>query len=234
MHPAHDGEILMTNWNRRGVFDLRIWLIVASLLLIAAIHAGLAQILTRSVTSRILQREGDVAQEFLDGVIAAENGGDHLFDTPAPSPALTSFAAHVQSLPGTARANIYSLDGFIRYSSEKNLIGLQFKDNEELLESAKGLLITSLEAVSDSDKPEHLAMNRFTGEELIEAYIPVKDASGKVVAVVEFYREPTMVKETLADITRVIWLAAALSGLILIAAAGLMMALAKRQIVASK
>lgn len=217
------------NWNRRGVFDLRLWLIVASLLLIVGVHAGLALALTRSVTSRILQREGEVAQEFLNNAVATGNIGEHLFDTPAPSPALTAFSAHVKSLPGTARANIYSLDDFIRYSTEKNLIGLQFKGNEELVESARGQIITNLDAVSDSDKPEHLAMNRFTGEELIEAYIPVKDASGKVVAVVEFYREPTMVQDTAADIRRTIWVAAALSGLILLIASGLMIAFGTRR-----
>ena len=217
-------------WNKRGAFDIRLWLIVASLTLIVAIHAGLALTLTRSVTSRILLREGEVTQEFLNSIVAAEDSGDHLFDAPAPSQALMSLSAHVRNLPGTARANIYSLDGFIRYSTEKNLIGLQFQDNEELSEAAKGKLISKLDAATDNDKPEHLAMNRFKGDVLVEAYIPVKDAAGKIVTVVEFYRKAEMVKQTVADISRIIWTAAGFSGLILFIALSLAMAFGTRRL----
>lgn len=201
--------------------DLRAWLLVVSLALIAAIHAALALLLTRTVTSRMLLREGEMAQQFLTSVVKAEDSGSHLFDQPAPSPALQSFSRHVENIPGTVRVNIYSPDGFIRYSTEKNFIGLQFPDNVELTEAVQGKLISKLDEVSDNDKPEHLAMNRFKGDQLVEAYIPVSNASGKVVTVVEFYREPQMVQQTVADIRRIIWAAAGLSGLILFIAIGL-------------
>jgi len=197
---------------------LRLWLIVISLLLIAAVHLTLAAGLSRVVTDRLLQREGEVAREFLNSVIRAEDSGSHLFDTPAPSPALASFSAHVQSLPGTVRANIYSLDGFIRYSTDAKFIGLQFRDNAEVAEAAGGKLIAKLETVADDDKPEHLAMNRHEGDQLVEAYIPVSDPAGKTVAVVEFYREPGMVQAIVDDIGTRIWLAAGLSGAILFGA----------------
>ena len=213
----------------RGQAGPRLWLLVSSLALIAAVHAGLAILLTRTVTGRLLLREGETAQQFLNSVVKAEDSGGRLFDTPAPSTALQSFSRHVENLPGVVRANIYSLDGFIRFSTEKSLIGLQFRDNTELTEAAQGKLISKLDEVSDGDKPEHLAMNRFTGDELVEAYIPVSDASAKIVAVVEFYREPQMVQQTVADIRRMIWAAAGLSGLILFAALGLAVTIGTRR-----
>ena len=211
----------MTDTKGPSPADPRLWLLVTSLALIAAIHAGLALLLTNTVTDRFLLREGELAQQFLNGVLKAENSGSHLFDTPAPSAALQSFSHHVENLPGTVRANVYSLDGFIRFSTERNLIGLQFPDNEELTEAAKGQLISKLDKAFDNDKPEHLAINRFKGDELVEAYIPVNDVDGKIVAVVEFYREPELMKQTVADIRRIIWAAAGLSGLILFVALGL-------------
>jgi two-component system, NtrC family, sensor histidine kinase HydH len=196
-------------------FDIRIWFIVVSLVAIVAINAVLALVLNRYVAGRMVLREGEVAQEFLNSFIGAEALGGKLFETPGPSPALVSFSKHMRDLPGVVRANVYSLDGFIRYSTEPNLIGLKFDRNEELSESFGGTLVAKLENVSDGDKPEHLALNRFTGEELIEAYIPVSDGKGRIDAVVEFYKKPTAVKDIIGELTRIIWIAAAAGGLIL-------------------
>jgi len=194
---------------------MRIWLIAASILAIVAVNAVLALVLTRSVTDSLLMREGQVAQEFLNSIVASEGSADVLFAAPAPSAALSSFGSHVRSLPGTVRANIYSPDGFIRQSTEANLVGLQFKDNEELVSSFGGQIIAKLEEVSDSSKGEHLALNRMAGEEVVEAYIPVNGPDGKVVAVVEFYRSATVVKAMAQSIGRTIWIAAGISGVIL-------------------
>lgn len=199
---------------------MRIWLIAASILAIVAVNAVLALVLTRSVTDSLLMREGQVAQEFLNSIVASEGTANALFAAPAPSAALSSFGSHVRSLPGTVRANIYSPDGFIRQSTEANLVGLQFKDNDELASSFKGQIIAKIEEVSDSGKGEHLALNRMAGEEVVEAYIPVNGPGGEVVAVVEFYRKADVVKATVQSIGRTIWIAAGISGVILLLALG--------------
>jgi two-component system, NtrC family, sensor histidine kinase HydH len=210
------GTETMNVKTKNRVLDLRLWLMALGLLGILLINGVLASVLSRSVAESLVQREAQVTQEFLNSIIASEGTAADLFVAPAPSPALASFASHVRSLPGTVRANIYSPDGFIRHSTEGNLVGVQFRDNEELKESFAGAAISKLETISESNKPEHLALNQFAGEQLIEAYIPVVDAAGKVVTVVEFYRKATAVKATLDDITAKIWIAAALNALILI------------------
>lgn len=199
----------------RAQFDIRIWFVVVSLVVIVVINVMLALALNSYVSDRIVHREGQVAQEFLNSIINAEGSGEALFQTSEPGPALKSFSNHVRNLPGMVRANIYSLDGFIRYSTEINLIGLKFESNPELTESLNGKLISELKKVSDDDKPEHLALNRLNGEELMESYIPISDAKGRVVTVVEFYKEPLVVKEIISEITRIIWISATLGGLIL-------------------
>ena len=57
--------------------------------------------------------------------------------------------------------------------------------------------------------------------------------AGKVVTVVEFYREPEMVQHTVADISHIIWIAAGLSGLILFAAIVLAVAFGSRRMKAN-
>lgn len=163
-------------------------LIVAGVLAFFAVNAYLANALVSSVVKGFLAREGEVTQEFLNSILSAEGTAKDLFIQPAPSDALKSFGAHVRSLPGIVRANIYSPDGFIRHSTDANLIGLHFGDNDELTEAFEGKVTAALEEVHASDKSEHLALSQLDGEKLVEAYIPVQGADKRVVAVVEFYR----------------------------------------------
>ncbi len=182
---------------------------------IIAVNFGLSMILSQSITERILQGEGLVKQEFLNSILTVENGAGELFSPPAPSAALLSFSAHVRSLPGIVRANVYSPDGFIRHSTDPNLIGVNFSDNEELAEGFAGKISAVLETVESSSKAEHLALNQLSGERLIEAYIPVRGPDGKVATVVEFYQKDTELKEMVYSLERSIWMAAALSSAIL-------------------
>jgi hypothetical protein len=204
------------------MFQMRFWLVVAGVVAIAAIHYGLATRIGTILTDRYLTRETQVAQEFLSGILAAEGTADQLFNAPAPSAALVAFGSHVRSIPGIVRANIYAPDGFIRHSTEANLVGVHFSDNPELEESFTGKPVAKLEHMGESSKDEHLALNRTDADTLIEAYVPVPDATGRVVTVVEFYRRDTAIGETVAEVTRLVWVSAAASGLIFIA--GLLMA----------
>ena len=196
-------------------FDIRIWFVVVSLVAIVTINFLLAFALNRYIADRIVNREGEVAQEFLNSIVNAEASSDRLFLGSQPSAELISFSNHVKSLSDMIRANIYSPDGFIRYSSEPNLIGLRFNNNEELTESLGGKLIAELTRASDDDKPEHLALNRFNATEVMESYIPIRNSAGGVAAVVEFYKKPFIVKEIIGQITRIIWISAVLSGFVL-------------------
>ncbi len=204
------GNNMMQHFGR-----LPLWLAAGGVAAIVAVNLILTSVLSRTVTDRLLAREGLVTQEFLNSILEAEATADQLFVQPAPSPALLSFSAHVRSLPGIVRANIYSPDGFIRHSTDANLIGVHFSDNAELAESFKGKITSAIED-GEADKSEHLALNQPGSAQLIEAYIPVTEPGGKVAAVVEFYRRDSFVQETVAAIQRSIWIAGGSSSLILI------------------
>jgi hypothetical protein len=218
----------MANW-KRLLSDARLWLMGLGLIAILTVDGMLASALTGAVSGNMLKGEAQIMQEFLGSALAAEGSAAKLFATPAPSPELTSFAAHVRSLPGTVRANIYSPDLFIRYSTDANLVGVQFDDNPELVESFAGEVVSELETVSSDSKTEHLALNQLGGEKLIESYIPVKDGTGKVVTVVEFYRKATAVEATMDSVSRRVWIAAAVNAAVLILGMAAAIMLGKRR-----
>jgi hypothetical protein len=191
-------------------------LMTIGIVAIVATNSLVAHWLNRTITDGMLAREGQVKQEFLSSILAAEHGDAELFAEPRPSPALVSFAAHVRSLPGIMRANIYSPDGFIRQSTEANMIGLNFSGNEELKEAFGGKITSALEVIRSSGKAEHLALAQLEGEKLIEAYIPVAAPDGKIVTVVEFYRKDTWIETLASEIERSLWIAAGSSSAILV------------------
>ena len=192
------------------------WLSAIGVIAILGLAYGLSTLLGPAITAPLLAHEAQVKQEFLNSILAAEANAGSLFALPAPSPALTSFSSHVRSLPGIVRANIYSPDGYIRASTDPNLIGLQFGVNEELADAFGGKITSALETPSGDVKSEHLALNQVSGEELIEAYIPVAGPDGKIAAVVEFYQKGTWIRDTITLVDRAMWLLAGLSSVILV------------------
>jgi two-component system, NtrC family, sensor histidine kinase HydH len=207
---------ILSRFSKQEDFDIRLWFVVISLVTIVAVNTISAFFLSKYVSEHLVDREGEVAQEFLNSIVSAEGSGLKLFEGPAPSPALQSFANHVNNLPGVVRANIYSPDFFIRYSTNTNLVGLKFSDNEELKDAFKGELISNLEVVdAAAAKSEHIALDVPGGEEFIEAYMPVTGGADHVVAVVEFYRKPNALKVIISSISMIIWASAAIGGLLL-------------------
>lgn len=202
----------------RKDFDLRLWFVAVSLIAILLVNTLTAFLLSRYVAQSFIDREGEVAREFLDSIVSAEQSGAGLFAEPAPSLELRSFSSHVRNLPGVIRAVIYSPDYTIRFSTDAEMIGLRFADNDELREAFEGQVIANLEEVEESTKTEHVAFNLPEGEKIIEAYIPVRDKDGKVVAVVEFYSRPNALKAIISRVSVIIWVSALLAGLLLFGA----------------
>jgi two-component system, NtrC family, sensor histidine kinase HydH len=210
--------VSLFNWE----FEVRVRPLLAGLLIIFAVNALAAFTLNRFLSDRAIQREGEVAADFLNSIASSNGGAQQLFALPAPSPELVSFFDRVANLPDVIRTNIYSLDGFTRYSTEQNLIGLKFHDNAELERAASGEIIIEFKSATDDNKPEHLALRRLSTAQLVEAYIPVKDAKGAVVAVVEFYKKPDALQDFIASVAARVWLSAAVSSVaMLLALAGL-------------
>jgi len=82
---------------------------------------------------------------------------------------------------------IWSNDGRILYSADRDLIGAEFGVDEELEGAIGGEVVSS---ISELNKPEH-AHERERWDRLIETYAPVRrEGTQEVMAISEFYQLP--------------------------------------------
>jgi hypothetical protein len=199
-------------------FGPRTWILAAGLVAVTVINGVLALVLSRAVSEAVLAREAHVARDYLGSIVRADGLAASLFAEPRPSPALQHFATYVEALPGVVRVNVYAPDSFIRHSTEPNMIGLKFEGNAELAAAFAGQISAKLETIAFEDKPEHLALNRFAGKPFIEAYLPVPDGDGKIIAVVELYQQADAVLAVTGRLQRIIILSELLGGMLLLIA----------------
>ena len=202
---------------RRPGFNITLWFVAVSTAVLVLTQVVLGMVTTSFLSQRFLQREGRVSQEFLENIVRAEGSGGRLFDGDIGRADLESFARHILSMPGFLRANIYSPDGIVWWSSDAAMIGRSDPDNAELEEAFAGELITELGDRSDDTKAEHGSLPVGPDGQFIEAYIPVRDAGGRLVSVVEFYKSPAALGELVRDARRVVWSVAAAGALLLFA-----------------
>ncbi len=188
-------------------FNIRLWFALAGFGIIGLIWIGSAWWLSDFLTHSLLERESEVSQEFLQGI--ADSEGASLFEAEPlarpQSPDLLKFVQQIVSMPGIMRVNVYSAKSVVLWSSEEQLIGKSFADNEDLDTALKGERITEINSL-EHHKDEYLA---FGAKGLfIEGYLPMRsnDSERRVVGVVEVYKFPTELNKTIAQGKTIIWL----------------------------
>lgn len=120
-------------------------------------------------------------------------------------------------MPDVVRANVYGRDGSVLWSSDLDLIGEHFKDNEELDASLSGELIFKSGIIGHTVKDEHKNLNEnLRGMRFIETYIPIWNGDGSaVVGAVELYKLPRVLHQSIIEGQRLIWISALTGGLLL-------------------
>lgn len=197
-------------------FNIRLWFAITGFGVIGLICAISAYWLSGFMTRSLLERESEVSQEFLQSIVIVD--GTSLFardakTAPVNQP-LLDFAKHIFSTPGIMRANIYSSDLKVLWSTQESLIGQVFHDNNELETALRGERVTEINSLA-SHKAEYEAFG--VDGLFIEAYLPLREIGpdSPVVGVVELYKFPTALNATIAEGTRIIWLSAIGAALIM-------------------
>ncbi len=193
---------------------------VLALACVVAFAAALGFVLSRLLADKLLTRDAVVTMEFVQSIVSTDETAP--FFQPAGPASLNAALAdsfkHFALMPDVLRANVYTPDRRAIWSSDRNIIGRQFGANEELDDSLAGRLVFKSGFVS---KEEHKAAATPLADgaraQFVEIYVPVRDAGGKVVGVVELYKTPHALFEAIRDGQRTISLAAALGGLALYA-----------------
>lgn len=200
-------------WGRaEGVspFNLRLWFGVTGFAVIVMIGAACAGFVSRFLTDHLLQREAVVTQEFLESVVRAEGSAGRLMRAGPTehNPDLASFVSHIRGMSDVLRANVYTAERQILWSTDPKIIGRTFPANHELDEALENHLVTEIGTISDNSKAEHVNLAAGASGHFIEAYIPLRDGD-TVVGVVELYKVPTALEATIQEARRLIWTGAA-------------------------
>jgi signal transduction histidine kinase len=200
------------------VFNLTRWFSIVAFLSIAATSAVTAFALSRFLTDRMLERDGELTMEFIESVARIQDAETLFLGPNTGKPVegdIGEFFLHIASMPDVLRANIYNTQNRVIWSSDEQLTGRVFLNNPELEEALAGELVVHFGLVGEDDlKPEHVQMGQVLY--FVENYIPVHDrANRKVIGVVEIYRVPAKLFETIRDGHKLIWLSAMFGGAVL-------------------
>ncbi|MGR3627092.1 MAG: sensor histidine kinase [Limimaricola sp.] len=196
------------------------YFILASILAIFGTTLMLSSYLATYMERQMLLRDAVVSMEFLNSISRVEGADRFLANAGGgvSAPQLEAFFGHVSRLPDMVRANVYSSTGEILWSSDPELIGQSFADNDELRRALRGELHPSIAVTDRNGKAEHVGL---PGElsEFMEIYIPIRSASGdEIVGAVEVYKTPEKLFEALRGIVRLAGIGGILAGAVLFAA----------------
>ncbi|MEQ1880549.1 MAG: ATP-binding protein [Burkholderiales bacterium] len=199
-------------------FNFVRWFLVLSLICVALVGIGTSILLSRFLSERILQRDAEVSREFLQSAAQFQNAIAY-FREPGPTgTGLAEFVRQVGFMPDVIRANVYSLDRKLLWSTTPSLVGRHFDYNHELEEALQGDIAIETGTAGEEKEPkeEHMQLGMESAVEFVENYLPIFDPdTGKVVGVVEVYRYPQALFQTIYEGTRLIWIAMALGSLFL-------------------
>src|SRR5262249_22161991 len=198
---------------RSNPFNLSRWFAAVGLVSIASISVVTGWLLSDFLTDRMLAQEARLPEEVIDSVVDVEQAAGYFTGDASEDGHYGDFVAHITALPDVLRANLYSRERRVIWSSDPALIGRQFSDNDELEDALAGKVVAH---GGERAKQEHEALDAH--RYFFEIYTPVRaPRSGEVVGVVELYKTPRALFEAIAAGKRAIWVGAALAGLFLYA-----------------
>ena len=111
------------------------------------------------------------------------------------------FSRLLTTLPEVVRAKVWDNQAVILWSDDSNLIGRQFRDNEELRKALAGKVEVEIKSLIKQEN--HNERAGFTT--LAEIYVPVLSDDGKVLGVVEVYKTPARLLATVRRGQIAIW-----------------------------
>ncbi|MFZ3584438.1 sensor histidine kinase [Loktanella sp. DJP18] len=139
--------------------------------------------------------------------------------------------SHVSRIPDVFRANVYSGDGTILWSSDVEMIGKSYPENEELAAAMRGLLDPELNVIDRGAKDEHVGFPDGVTS-FIEYYIPIRTRDGlSVVGAVEVYKAPGALLQSIQRVRTYAWLGALAAGAALFGGLAVVVTYASRVLV---
>ena len=209
----------MPSVNSAKPFNLLRWFALLSPLIIALTATANVWVITSFLNNHLFQREAAVSRDFVQNILLSDGSLRYLTDPtdPALKSRFLNSLEHLSNMRDVLRANIFSTDRSIVWSSDAQLIGRHFADNEELDEAMAGALVVHAGRITTDSrqKPEHEGLDPSV-EFFVESYIPISDpTNGKVLGVVELYKAPLALSEAIREGRQQVVVAALASALAL-------------------
>jgi signal transduction histidine kinase len=142
---------------------------------------------------QLMEREASISAEFLNSTVQVEEATRFFFGARMDPevPEMEEFFNHVASMPAVFRANVYSSTGEILWSSDRELIGRRFTNNQSLMGALRGEVQPELGVLDRGQKAEHVGLPDYVTQ-FVEYYIPIWSRDGRqVVGAVEVYKAPS-------------------------------------------
>ncbi|OWJ89907.1 two-component sensor histidine kinase [Pseudomonas sp. A46] len=241
-------------------FNLLRWFSIISLVIISSVALGIGVIATRFLVNESLARDALLTAQFIQTLAASEARHHRLPDMdmgellllqdPAGlsedsqhrrQRARSEFLEHLSHLPDALLATIYSPEHVVVWSTNPALIGKRVEGDEEMEEAFSSATEVSAEYTEVGEKRVEQQFLQPPKNFFIENYIPLTDGQGKVLSMVEIYKEPVDLIERVNRGYKMIWLATALGGLLIyfglywiVRRASLLLASQQNQLVANR
>lgn len=192
---------------------------MASFGVIVVIGIGLGWLLSNMLTDRLLKREGAVMQDFIQLILRTEYAEAYFIepDNPELRMRFLNAMAHVEEITEPVRVNAFRPDGTVLWSTDKTLVGRQFPVNDELEEAIRGQTAVSSGNARFGlpNKEEHEGLALY-GRNFVESYVPIRrEGGGDVIGVMEFYKIPLQLNESIREGIVRLWLACLASAILL-------------------
>jgi len=190
---------------------------LVSLVSIGAFSAAAAFLLSWFVEGRFLEREGLVMTQLVQSI--ADTQGAAAYFAPAGEPVgldgrgrdgIERFVRDVVGTPDTFQARVYDRHKRLLWASEPQ-VDDENNQRDNLARALAGQLAFERGSIEGDRTVEHTIMPPPVSG-YVEYYIPVRDPAGTVAGVVELYKMPQALMQTIHDGTRLIWVGALLGG----------------------
>jgi signal transduction histidine kinase len=216
-------------------FNLLRWFSILGFVAVSVVSLALATILSEFVTREILEHDALLTDQVITSIGESQasramlgpqvTSGEVLDErvdlaklgvsAAAAQEVKDEFYGHLRFLPDVLRAQVYAPDRTIVWSTVPALIVTVSRNNAELEKAiATRTLVATRYGDVNHDKPEQRLLDtpqRF----FLESYMPLLGKQGQVVAVVETYKEPRRLLETIHRGKVLVWISTALGAVFL-------------------
>jgi signal transduction histidine kinase len=211
-------------------FNLLRWFSLLSFAVVAVISVAFASTLTHFLTREILQRDALLTSQFVHSIVTVQNQQARLgrsfnlggilddrvnlvalgIDPKEAASVRSQFYDHIKLLPDVLLANVFAADRKIIWSTNGALIGNLDRNNDELEDAIKArrMVATNYLDQEHHNEEEHKEEQAFASDPkkfFVETYMPLLNADGEILAVVEIYKEPESLLDAVKRCRQLVW-----------------------------